>query len=213
MFIPSPIRSLKYLLIISLIFFNVSLTAQQREVYKVLGISVEGNKSSDVSTIIVASGLKIGDEIQVPGDKTITAIKNLWALNIFSDVQIVIDKKVNEGVFLIIKVKEYSRLERVVIEGNDEIDESDIEKKITFLRGAILKPQEVAKLVQRINSLYEEKGYFNTIITPIYYNYFTADTIGEDVFVRWRNVSDLADEYELKYSGNEVKSSNLINKI
>lgn len=213
MFISPPIRSLKYLLIISFIFFNINLIGQQRDTYKVLGISVEGNKSSDVSTIIVVSGLKVGDEIQVPGDKTITAIKNLWALNIFSDVQIVIDKQVNEGVFLIIKVKEYPRLEKVVIEGNDEIGESDIEKKITFLRGAILKPQEVAKLIQRINSLYEEKGYFNTVITPVYYNYFTADTIGEDVFVRWRNVSDLADEYELKYSGSEAKSSNLINKI
>lgn len=213
MFISSPIRSLKYLLIISFIFFNINLIGQQRDTYKVLGISVEGNKSSDISTIIVVSGLKVGDEIQVPGDKTITAIKNLWALNIFSDVQIIIDKQVNEGVFLIIKVKEYPRLEKVVIEGNDEIGESDIEKKITFLRGAILKPQEVAKLIQRINSLYEEKGYFNTVITPVYYNYFTADTIGEDVFVRWRNMSDFADEYEVKYSGSEAKSSNLINKI
>lgn len=213
MFISSLIRFTKYLILISIIFFNINLFSQQRETYKVLGISVEGNKSSDANTIIVSSGLKIGDEIQVPGDKTINAIKNLWALNIFSDVQILIDKKVNEGVFLVIKVKEHSRLEKVVIEGNDEVDTDDIEKKITFLRGAILKPQEVAKLVQRINGLYEEEGYFNTVITPQYFNYFTADTIGEDVFVRWRNVADLSDEYEVEYSGSEAKSSNLINKI
>ena len=37
--------------------------------------------------LLFQSGLKVGDEIQVPGDKTINAIKNLWALNIFSDVQ------------------------------------------------------------------------------------------------------------------------------
>lgn len=213
MFISSPIRSLIYLIIISFIFLNINIISQQRETYKVLGISVEGNKSSDASTIIVSSGLKIGDEIQVPGDKTITAIKNLWALNIFSDVQILREKTVNEGVFLVIKVEEHSRLEKVVIEGNDEVDTDDIEKKITFLRGAILKPQEVSKLVQRIKGLYEEEGYFNSVITPKYYNYFTADTIGEDVFVRWRNVADLADEYEVEYSGSEAKSSNLINKI
>ncbi|MBP9119923.1 MAG: outer membrane protein assembly factor BamA, partial [Ignavibacterium sp.] len=172
-----------------------------------------GNKSSDANTIIVSTGLKVGDEIQVPGDKTINAIKNLWALNIFSDVQIIIDKQLSDGVFLLIKVKEYPRLEKVVIEGNDEIDTDDIEKKISFLRGSILKPQEVAKLIQKINGLYEEEGYYNTEITVKYFNYFTADTLDGEIFVRWRNTTDLAEEYEVEYSETEAKSSNLINKI
>lgn len=38
-------------------------------------MAVDGNKSSDANTIIVSTGLKVGDEIQVPGDKTINAIK------------------------------------------------------------------------------------------------------------------------------------------
>jgi outer membrane protein insertion porin family len=213
MFISSPIKFLKYLVVVFLVLSTTSVFSQQRTTYKILGLSVEGNKSSDASTIIVSSGLKIGDEVQVPGDKTINAIKNLWALNIFSDVQIIIDKQLSDGVFLIIKVKEHPRLEKVVIEGNDEIDTDDIEKKITFLRGAILKPQEVSKLIHRINALYEEEGYFNTIITAKYFNYFSADTISEDVFVRFRNITDLAEEYEVEYSGSEAKSSNLINKI
>ena len=214
MFIPSQVRLSKYFLIVLVLLLSTSaILAQQRTNYKILGLAVEGNKSSDANTIIVSTGLKVGDEIQVPGDKTINAIKNLWALNIFSDVQIVIDKQLSDGVFLLIKVQEYSRVEKVVLEGNDEVDTDDIEKKITFLRGSILKPQEVAKLIQKINGLYEEEGYFNTEITPKYYNYFNADTIGEDIFVRWRNTTDLADEYEVEYSGNEAKSSNLINKI
>lgn len=176
-------------------------------------MAVDGNKSSDANTIIVSTGLKVGDEIQVPGDKTINAIKNLWALNIFSDVQIIIDKQLSDGVFLLIKVKEYPRLEKVVIEGNDEIDTDDIEKKISFLRGSILKPQEVAKLIQKINGLYEEEGYYNTEITVKYFNYFTADTLDGEIFVRWRNTTDLAEEYEVEYSETEAKSSNLINKL
>ena len=213
MSISSPMRLLKYFIILFILVSATAIFSQQRTTYKILGLAVDGNKSSDANTIIVSTGLKIGDEIQVPGDKTINAIKNLWALNIFSDVQIVIDKQLNDGVFLLIKVKEYPRLERVVIEGNDEIDTDDIEKKITFLRGSILKPQEVAKLIQRINGLYEEEGYFNTEINTGYYNYFSADTIGENIYVRWRNINDLADEYEVEYGANEFRSSNLINKI
>jgi len=213
MFISSQAKLLRFVLLVIVIISSTIVFPQQRSTYKILGLSVEGNKSAEANTIIVSSGLKVGDEIQVPGDKTINAIKNLWALNIFSDVQIVVDKQLSDGVFLLIKVQEYSRLEKVVIEGNDEIDTDDIEKKITFLRGAILKPQEVAKLIQRIIGVYEEDGIFNTEITPQYFSYFTADTIDEKVYVRYRNQADLADEYEVEYSSNEAKSSNLINKI
>jgi len=213
MFISSPMRAPKYYFVFFILVFSTAILSQQRTTYKILGVSVEGNKSSDANTIIVSAGLKVGDEIQVPGDKTINAIKNLWALNIFSDVQILIDKQIGEGAFLLIKVLEHPRLEKVVLEGNDEVDSDDIEKKINFLRGSILKPQEVAKLIQRINSLYEEEGYFNTIISAKYYKYFSADTIDADIFVRWQNTIDLAEEYEVEYSGSEAKSSNLINKI
>ena len=213
MFISSPMRLPKYFLVFLILILSTAIFPQQRTTYKILGMAVDGNKSSDANTIIVSTGLKVGDEIQVPGDKTINAIKNLWALNIFSDVQIIIDKQLSDGVFLLIKVKEYPRLEKVVIEGNDEIDTDDIEKKISFLRGSILKPQEVAKLIQKINGLYEEEGYYNTEITVKYFNYFTADTLDGEIFVRWRNTTDLAEEYEVEYSETEAKSSNLINKI
>ncbi len=213
MFISSLMRLPKYFLVFLILILSTAIFPQQRTTYKILGMAVDGNKSSDANTIIVSTGLKVGDEIQVPGDKTINAIKNLWALNIFSDVQILIDKQLSDGVFLLIKVKEYPRLEKVVIEGNDEIDTDDIEKKISFLRGSILKPQEVAKLIQKINGLYEEEGYYNTEITVKYFNYFTADTLDGEIFVRWRNTTDLAEEFEVEYSETEAKSSNLINKI
>ena len=213
MSISSQAKLFRSVLLVFILISSTIVFSQQRSTYKILGLSVEGNKSAEANTIIVSSGLKVGDEIQVPGDKTINAIKNLWALNIFSDVQIVVDKQLSDGVFLLIKVQEYARLEKVVIEGNDEVDTDDIEKKITFLRGAILKPQEVAKLNQRIIGVYEEDGIFNTVVTSQYFSYFTADTIDEKVYVRWRNQADLADEYEVEYSSNEAKSSNLINKI
>ena len=113
---------------------------------------MQGNKSADATTIIANSGLKVGNEIQIPGDQTLNAIRQLWALNIFSDVKIIIERKINDGVFLLIKVEEYPRLERVVIEGNDEIDTEDIEQKITFLRGTVISPQSISKLKIRIKS-------------------------------------------------------------
>ena len=195
-------------------FFTISTFPQGvQKSYKILGISVEGNKSADAATIVANSGLKVGGEIQVPGDQTLSAIRQLWTLNIFSDIQILIEREINEGAFLLIKVTEYPRLEKVVIEGNDEIDTEDIEKKITFLRGTVLSPQSIAKLKIRIKDLYAEEGYLNAEIADNIYDYLDADTLDEDITVTWRNKSDFSDEYEYTYESDERVYSNLISRI
>ena len=196
------------------IFYSAAFSQVNNPVtYKILGISVEGNKTADVNTIIVNSGLKIGDEIQIPGDQTLNAIKNLWNLNIFSDIQILEDKKVGDGIFLTIKVTEYPRIEKTVIVGNDELSTSDIEEKIHFGRGQILTPEEVNNLKLKILKMYEDDGYLNAVVKPEYFVYFTADTSEDYITVTWRNEKDLADEYKVEYDRDDVSSYNLIPKI
>jgi len=191
----------------------ISTVYPQVTSYKVLGITVEGNKSADAATIISSSGIKEGDEIQIPGDKTLNAIHNLWSLNIFSDVQILIEKHVGDGVFLLIKVQEYPRIEKTVIEGNDEIDTDDIEAKINFTRGTILKPQDVANLKQKILKLYEDDGYLNAKVTDKYYDFYRADTTEDGIEVTWRNEKDLSDEYSFLYETGDIIYRNLIDRI
>ena len=194
-------------------YHNQSFCQSPIKNYKILGLRVEGNRTSDANAIIAASGLRVNDEIQVPGDRTINAIKNLWALNIFSDVQLIVEKEISDGIFLIIKVDEYPRLEKFLIEGNDEISTSDIEKKITFLRGTVIKPQDVIKLKNNILKLYETEGHFNADLTYTYYNFFSADTTKNEIKTRWRNQNDFADEIEQVYEKKEVQYSDLISKI
>ena len=201
------------ILILACLFSILTFPQGVQKSYKILGISVEGNKSADAATIVANSGLKVGSEIQVPGDQTLNAIKQLWALNIFSDVQILIEREINEGVFLLIKVQEYPRLERVVIEGNDEISTDDIEKKVTYLRGTVLSPQSIAKLKIRIKDLYTEDGYLNAKIIDNIYEYVSADTVDEDIIVTWRNKKDFSDEYKYTYESSERIYSDLISKI
>ena len=206
-------KSFRNFVLILTLIFSTSLFAQQAKTYKILGISVEGNKSADASTIISSSGLKIGDEVQIPGDQTLNAIRQLWSLNIFSDVQIINERQVADGIFLLIKVEEYPRLEKVVVEGNDEIDTDDIMEKVNFLRGSILKPQEVAKLIGRIKQLYADDGYLNAEIIPKRYIYYTADTIDNDITVTWRQEKDFSDELPVEYEESDRVYSNLIDKI
>ena len=114
---------------------------------------------------------------------------------------------------MLIKVKEYPRLERVIIEGNDAIDTDDIEQKITFLRGSILKPQEISKLKRKILTLYEEEGFLNATVDVGRYVYFTADTVDEDITVIWRNEKDFSDEIPVEYLSGDRTYSNLVSRI
>lgn len=136
------------------------------QVYTILGVSVEGNRVAEVPAIIANAGLKVGDEITIPGDQIAEAIRRLWALRIFSDVQVVAERTVGTGIYLLIHVEEYPRLSRVEISGEDEISEKDIGKKISLISGQILTPQAVSQIVKDIKKMYEEKGYFLTAVTP-----------------------------------------------
>lgn len=185
----------------------------QKVNYRILGISVVGNKSADANTIIANTGLKVGDEIEFPGDQTNNAIKRLWNLGIFEDIQILIEKKVDDGIFLQFQIKEYPRLEQFVFRGNDEFSESDLNKKTTIVRGQTLKPQEVQRIINTILKDYGEEGYLNAKINVNYFSFFEADTSDDEITVKWRNEKDFSDEYETTYEVSKAISLNSIDRI
>jgi outer membrane protein insertion porin family len=135
------------------------------EVYKILGISVEGNQTAEAGAIIANSGLKVGDEITIPSQQSSQVLTRLWALRIFSDLQLLIENKVADGVYLLIRVKEYPRLERVEFTGNSEQSSDDLLKKINVIRGQLITPFEIDKIEKTITKLYEDDGYVQTNIT------------------------------------------------
>jgi len=137
----------------------VAQHSQPDEVLKILGISIEGGSLSDPAAIIVNSGLRVGESITIPGDQINAAIHRLWALRIFEEIEIAVDKKISNGVYLVIKVKELPRFERIEFNGRDELSESDIMKKINLVRGQVLEANETTRIRNEIVKLYEKDGY------------------------------------------------------
>jgi outer membrane protein insertion porin family len=198
---------IKSILILSILITLPSFSqVTKQEVYKVLGISVEGNTTADAAAVIANSGIKTGTEITVPGDQIRQAIQRLWALKLFADIQVLVESQVEDGVYLLIKVKEYPRLERVEFKGNDELSEDDLMKKVTITKGQILTPPEVSKIVSAFKKLYEADGYLLAEIKP--------ETIVEDTSKANRVVLKFnIDEGkkvkvdEIKFVGNKKYSS------
>lgn len=138
--------------------------AEPREALRILGMAVEGNVLADPAAVIANSGLKVGDEFVLPGDQMGQAVRKLWSLDIFSDVSIAVDRRVGDGAYLLIRVQEFPRFERVEITGNDEIDEDDIRKVVTLERGRSVKPADLLAIRKAVTRLYESEGFLLALV-------------------------------------------------
>ncbi len=199
---------------ILLLFISTTIFSQGREHYQILGISVEGNKNTDAAIIIANSGLKVNDEINIPGDETVNAIKRLWNLNIFSDVSIEVAKQINDGVFLVIKVTEYPRLaDKVYIVGNDEVDEDEINAKINLVKGQTLKKQEIFRVRKKILDLYAKEGFLNAEVTPVQYKFLKADTLKKAIKVTWEDLTNSKNTFETDYEYDQNSKTDVLGKM
>ena len=63
---------------------------------------VEGliSKNLDVNSLVVRCGLSAGTIVNIPGEDISNAIKSLWKMRLFSQVEIVVDKILGDQIFL-----------------------------------------------------------------------------------------------------------------
>ena len=153
---------IKIACILTLIILSNTLNAQHLELteYKILGISVEGNKTAEAQTILGLAGIYQGDKINYPTDldKFQTAIKTLWKRNQFQEIRIVVDRIVDDGMFLKIIVKELPRIRSIIINGNDKLKEKDILTAVAKTKGDIINNYDIDLIKKRITKAYFEEG-------------------------------------------------------
>ncbi len=162
------IGNLKTLLFIVLALFCVNsakLAAQpaRPQGVKVLGVRVVGAKTADEGLIIANSGLVVGKE--VVGDDIQNAIKRIWSLKLFRNVEISIEKDLPEGSYFVITVEEYPRIAALEIAGNHKLKDDEVNEQITLYRGQVLRPARLQKARRDLLKKYHEKGYLLAEVT------------------------------------------------
>ena len=69
-----------------------TMTYGQAKDFEICGIKVTGAQFTDQNAIIGVSGLQVGKKIKFPGPDIPKAMKALWKLRLFDDVQILKEK-------------------------------------------------------------------------------------------------------------------------
>lgn len=145
--------------------YNLSSNSAMSEkiAYTISGITVEGNNYASAETIIALTAIYPGQKVTFPLtlDNAIfrTAIQNLWERKEFAEVSIEIDKVISNEIFLVIKVKEWQRLDNIEVANNKKIDAFDIKEKVDRNQGDILSEYDLYLIRKTVENMYIEDGY------------------------------------------------------
>lgn len=188
---------------------EISYSGKPRK-YEIAEITVTGDLNNDPNILASLSGLRVGQEITVPGDEITKAIKKYWDYGLFSDVNISASKIEGRLIYLNIYLQERPRLSEMNFIGLKKSEREAVSEKIAMMKGSQVTPYLIARAERFIKSHFVEKGFFNTEVTivqrddPEKKNHVFLDiTVDKKEKVKVRN---------LDFEGNDVFTDRRLNR-
>ncbi|MEO8591064.1 MAG: outer membrane protein assembly factor BamA [Flavobacteriales bacterium] len=129
------------------------------EKYEIGGITVSGTKTVDPNAVQLFAGLRVGETIEIPGERISKAIRNLWDQKLFSDVRIDAAEVRGHTIFLNIVVQEKPRLSRFKFNNVSKGDADKLQDEIELTRGQQVNDAILANTRRAIRDFYMAKGY------------------------------------------------------
>ena len=128
-------------------------------------VAIRGNERVQTSTIMGDVGISKGDTLNFRVLQR--AIRNLYATGQFADVRTACSVDPSSGrSTMIVTVAERPILGNFSVKGTNVVSGGSVRDRISLTPGQPLDPAEVTKSVQRIDSLYESKGYYLARVRP-----------------------------------------------
>ena len=127
------------------------------------GITVLGANFSDDNAIIGVTGLKIGENLRIPGPEIPKAIKALWKLRLFTDVKIIQEKVIGDVIFLEVHLQERPRLSRHTYRGTKKSYHDDLNDEVNrfLLKGGIVTENIKVNSAEAIQNFFINKGFLD----------------------------------------------------
>jgi outer membrane protein insertion porin family len=135
--------------------------------YTIVDIAITGVKFLQPNYLANISGLAVGQDITIPGDKIQQAIDKFWALGLFSDVKIVATKIEGKAIYLEIQLTEQPRLTKLKLQGLNKSETKDIEEKIKLKPGNQITENVLNNTITIIKKHFVDKGFFKCNVNII----------------------------------------------
>lgn len=137
------------------------------QTYIIAGIEVSGLKILDKAAMLSLTGLRIGDEIKIPGDGISGAIRKLWKHGLIGDVVISVQKIEGTNVYLAIELTERPRLNDFYFVGISKGAQSSLKEDLKLIKGKIVNDATIRNAELSVKKHFVKKGFLNTVVKVI----------------------------------------------
>lgn len=160
-------RSLQLLFILIVLGSSTPLIAQETEFesgkqYILADVQVTGKINYNEQTVVTFTGLEKGQKIIVPGEDISNAIKKLWKLGLFSDVNFYVNDIKGDSIYLELNINELPKLADVKINGVKKSKAEDIIKETDLKKGKIVNENLITTSKNYLENKYKKDGFYNT---------------------------------------------------
>lgn len=181
--------------------------------YTLAGTEIRGVTSPnlDLNSLIVRTGLTPGLKLTVPGEDFAIAIKSLWKMRLFSDVQIRVEKILGDQIWLVIQITELPKISMFAFTGTTKSQDEDLRPLLDII-GNVTPYADYTKvhINNTVKDYFAEKGYLNAQV----------DVYGKPDTARMNSVVVYIDVIkgpkvridEIMITGNEEVSDRLVYK-
>jgi outer membrane protein insertion porin family len=143
---------------------NALIDYDKVQEYTLAGVYVHGCQLVDSNVVRLISGLPIGDKISVPGEKTSTALDNLWKEGMFEDLRIEV-ARIEPGnyIWLAIYVTEKEKIGTFSFEPTHlkKNEQEDLRNKLGHLSQTMLTEYRKRYIIETCNEHFRADGYYN----------------------------------------------------
>lgn len=140
---------------------NLNLDYNNPQKYEIGGITVSGTRFLDPASLISITGLKVGDQITIPGEDISKAINKLWDQGILGNVEVSATKVEGRYIFLDFYLTERPRLSKFTFSGIKKGQADDLREKIRLIRGKVVTDALMNNTKTTVRKYFLEKGFMN----------------------------------------------------
>ncbi len=141
-----------------LFLFVTIAVSQAPPSFKLKDINVEGNMATSENMVLYTAGLQAGQDVSQEDFRR--AVKRLWELGVFSNIQIHFDGETPDGILITIELEESPVLGSIMFQGNKKLKDKKFSEELSYQRGMRLKPNFITKSINTMKQMYMEDGYF-----------------------------------------------------
>ena len=137
------------------------LYAQAPPSFKIDDIIIKGNSSTSNNMVLYTAGIQKNQEVTAEDFRR--AVKRLWDLGVFSNVQIDFNSETSNGISITIEVEESPVLAKIEFDGNKKIRDKKIKEVLSYRVGMRIKPNFINSSINKIEKLYKRKVSFSKV--------------------------------------------------